>query len=326
MHVLILYKKHLLLLWYNNQLAATVSERSMATIVEKLQQAALERKTPVNDLLRHVKFVAAKLGLEDVEHWVEQELNGYERAPPDYRRVHGTPMALNPVRGWEPIGGYIEPLSHANVGEPVSALEALLALPKSRGTLEIRYPDRVRERLDRSNGVQGWNYCLRVSPSELERILDRVRTLVLDWALNLEKTGIMGSEDNFDRAEKEKAQSTGTTINIGHIGSLVGNLGHGNVSGSITVSDLNTEQVVSIIPQLRSHRAELVAAGADGDRLDERLNALEAALAVPQPDHSVLRGLLSDVRNCLSGAAGSLVATGAINVLNMMLGTGVPAS
>jgi len=114
-------------------------------------------------------------------------------------------------------------------------------------------------------------------------------------------------------------------INIGHIGSFVGNLGHGNISGSITVSNLKTEQIGSIIPQLRAHRAELVAAGADGDTLDERLSALEKALGTPQPDHGLLRGLLTDVRNCLSGAAGSLVATGAINVLNMMLGTGVPS-
>jgi hypothetical protein len=114
-------------------------------------------------------------------------------------------------------------------------------------------------------------------------------------------------------------------INIGHIGSFVGNLGHGNVSGSITVSDLKTEQIGSIIPQLRAHRAELVAAGADGDTLDVLLRALEKALGTAQPDHGVLRGLLTDLRNSLSGAAGSLVATGAINVLNMMLGTGVPS-
>jgi AbiTii len=298
----------------------------MATIVEKLQQAALDKNTPVNDLLRRVKFAAAKLSLGSVEKWVEQELNGYDSAPPDYRRVHGTPFALNPVRGWEPIGGYIEPLSTRTIGEPVSSLEALLAMPKSKGTLQISYSDKVRESLDQSNGVRGWNYCLRVSPSELERILDRVRTLVLDWSLNLEKTGIMGSEESFDRAEKEIAQAAGTTINIGHIGSLVGNLGHGNVSGHITVSDLKTEQIGSIIPQLRAHRDELVAAGVDGGTLDDRLNALEKALANPQSDHGFLKSLIADLRNCLSGAAGSLVASGALNILNTMLGTGVPPS
>ncbi|WP_316219162.1 hypothetical protein [Bradyrhizobium sp. SZCCHNR2026] len=297
----------------------------MATIVEKLQQAALDKDTPVNDLLRRVKFVATKLGLPSVEEWVDHELNGYASdAPPDYRRVHGTPIAVNPYRGPMPIGGYVDGLSWKTVREPVSALEALLNSTGSGGTLQIGYSDKIREKLDHSNDVHGWNYYLQVSPSELRRILDRVRTLVLDWALTLEKTGIMGTEDSFDRAEKDKAQATATTINIGHISSLVGNLGHGNVSGSITVSNLNTEQIGSIIPQLRGHRDELVSAGAHGPTLDDRLDALEKAIANPQPDHSFLRGLLTDLRNCMSGAAGSLVATGAINVLNAMLGTGVP--
>ncbi len=187
------------------------------------------------------------------------------------------------------------------------------------------YPRDIQALLDRENRVRGWSYALEVSPSEFTRILDRVRTLVLDWALNLERAGIMGTEDNFDRDEKEKAQAAATTINIGHIGSLVGNLGHGNVSGDITVSGLNTQQISSILPQLRAHREELVAAGAHGPTLDDRLNALEQALANPQSDHSFLRGLLTDLRNCLSGAAGSLVASGALNILNAMLGTGVPA-
>jgi len=300
----------------------------MATIVEKLQQAALDKHTSISDLLRRVKLTSAKLGLGAVEDWVEQELNGYKTRVPDYRSVRGTPMGRNPVRGWMPISGDVEPLSQTANGQPVSVLEALLgSLASEAGTfVQIAYPAEICAELDRANGVRGWTYNLRVPSSELMRILDRVRTLVLDWALNLEKAGIMGTDEAFDAAEKQRAQATATTINIGHIGSLVGNVGQGNVSGSITVSDLRTEQIGSIIPQLRAHRAELVAAGADGATLDDRLNALEKELGNSQPDHSLLRGLLTDVRNCLSGAAGSLVASGAINALNMMLGTGVPAS
>lgn len=295
----------------------------MVTIVEKLQQLAVAPDTPVSDLLRRVKFAAVKLGLGDVEAWVEQELNGYESKPPDYRLVHGTPYALNPYQGWQPMGGYIEPLSTRRLGEPVSALEALLASVTSGGTLQVPYSDRVREKLDEMNGVHGWNYCLRVSSSELTRILDRVRTLVLDWALNLEKAGIMGSEHSFDGGDKEKAQNAGTTIHVGHIGSFVGNLGQGNASGDITASNIKIDELGPIISQLRAHRAELVEAGADGGRLDDRLVAIEKAIA--SGDEGVLRGLLTDVRNTLSGAAGNLIAAGAISVLNIMLGTGVPS-
>jgi hypothetical protein len=300
----------------------------MVTIVERLQQAALDKHSSVSDLLRRVKVASAKLGLGAVEDWVEQELNGYTTRVPDYRSVRGTPMGRNPVRGWMPISGDVEPLSQTANGQPVSVLEALLvSLASEAGSsVEIAYPDAICAELDRANGVRGWTYKLRVPSSELTRILDRVRTLVLDWALNLERAGIMGTDEAFDATDKQKAQAAAPTINIGHIGSLVGNLGHGNVTGSITVSDLKTEQIGAIIPQLRAHRAELVSAGADGGRLDDRLSALEKALANPQPDHGLLRGLLTDLRNCLSGAAGSLVASGAINVLNMMLGTGVPTS
>jgi hypothetical protein len=105
----------------------------MATIVEKLQQAALDKDTPVNDLLRRVKFVATKLGLANVEEWVDSELSGYTDAPPDYRMVHGTPIAVNPYQGPMPIGGHVESLSRKAVGEPVSALEALLNSTASGG-------------------------------------------------------------------------------------------------------------------------------------------------------------------------------------------------
>jgi hypothetical protein len=39
-----------------------------------------------------------------------------------------------------------------------------------------------------------------------------------------------------------------------------------------------------------------------------------------------LRGLLVDVRSAISGAAGNLVATGAIALINQLLGTGVPSA
>ncbi|WP_410051984.1 hypothetical protein [Bradyrhizobium sp. SZCCHNRI1009] len=184
----------------------------MATIVEKLQQAALDPKTPVSDLLRRVKYVAAKLGLGNIEDWVDHELNGYPTPPPDYRRVHGRPMGRSPYRGWMPLGGTTEPLSTIPVSQPVSALEALSASAATSGTLQIPYPDQICALLDQQNRVRGWNYCLEVPPSEPKRILDRVRTLVLEWALNLERTGIMGSEEGFDQTDKKKARAAATIV------------------------------------------------------------------------------------------------------------------
>ncbi len=296
----------------------------MSTLVERLQADALDRGISVSDLLRRVKFTAAKLSLGRVEDWVEQELNGYETKAPEYRIVHGRPIARNPVRGWMPMGGSTEWLSHTRNGESVASLEALLMSAKHDSTLHVAYPDFVCAELDKQNGVRGWNYALEIPQSELARILDRVRTLVLDWALALEKAGIMGSDVSFNEAEKQKAQAAATTINIGSIGNFAGNIGQGNVSGDSTVQ-VNADQVLAVVKQLKSHLDELISAGAH-DSLGDRLTAIEETLKRGSSNEGLLRGLLTDLRNTLTGAAGNLLASGAIGALNIILGTGMPAS
>ena len=77
-------------------------------------------------------------------------------------------------------------------------------------------------------------------------------------------------------------------------------------------------QVLSIIEQLKSHLAELVAAGANS-RLSEQLAELEASIKQAPPDHSKIRGLLTDVRNSLSGAVGNLLASGAVSALSVLV-------
>lgn len=57
----------------------------------------------------------------------------------------------------------------------LSALEDLVRSCSNGGTLRVSYPDEVKEMLDKQNDVCGWSYCLEVSPTELGRILDRVR-------------------------------------------------------------------------------------------------------------------------------------------------------
>jgi AbiTii len=69
---------------------------AMPTIIEQIQLDALSKSVSVSDLLRRVKLAAVKLGLGQIEDWVERELNGYKTEVPDYRVVHGVPMAKHP--------------------------------------------------------------------------------------------------------------------------------------------------------------------------------------------------------------------------------------
>lgn len=293
----------------------------MPTLVEKLQLDAMDPKVPVADLLRRVKFTAVQLGLGGVEDWVEHELNGYHGSTvPEYRTVHGRPMSHNPYRGWEQIGGAPAWMSKRQNPQAISALEAMVSSATSDTRFHVPFPEDITERLNETNGTVGWNCDLVVPMSEIARIVDKVRNLVLDWALNLQKANIMGSEVSFNQAEKEKAQAASTTINIGTIGSFAGNIGQGNVSGN---NSIKIDQLQSILDQLRPHAASLATAGS-GEDLVDRIDALEKAIKQQKPETSVIRGLIVDLRNTLTGAAGNLIASGAISALNAILGTGVP--
>lgn len=293
----------------------------LPTLVEQLQHQAMDPNIRVSDLLRRVKFTATKLGLGKIEDWVESEQNGWSGKPPDYRVMHGRVMGHHPYSGSQELRGAFDWMTRRANNQAISAIEAMLAQAKPNTTANISFPAEIENVLNEKNGP-GWGYTLAIPMSELSRVLDTVRNLVLDWALNLEKAGIMGSDMNFDDKEKAKAQAASTIINIGSIGSMAGNIGQGNVSGDNSVSHA---QLQPILEQLKPAIDTLVAAGADGNLLSSRIEALEAALTEKQPNTSLVRGLVTDLRNTLTGAAGNLIATGAISALNAFLGTGVPA-
>jgi hypothetical protein len=297
----------------------------VTTIIEQIQRDALDRSVRVSDLLRRVKLAATKLGLGRVEDWVEMELNGYNGFPvPEYRIVYGRPIARNPYTGWEPIGGSTKNLSVRHIVQSIASLEELANAPEG-ASITFPFSDEVVQKLNDLNGVAGWLAVLEVDRSTVVSILDRVRTLILDWALQLEQAGVQGTEFSFNAADKAKAQGAIMTINIGSIGSFAGNLGVDNTAGDISVREINLNQVRELTDQLKENERVLTDAGADGPTLKARLDELQAELRKAKPATLVLRGLLVDVRNAVAGAAGNLMASGAIALINQLLGTGVPA-
>lgn len=297
----------------------------MPSMIEQIQRDAVDDRVPVSTLLRKVKLAATKLGLGTIEDWVQSELNGYNGPVPEYRIVHGRPMSENPVRGWEPIGGFIEQISRRAVGNSVAAIEQMIG-DAGGGSFQISYSDSVMEKLNKSNGTHGWLAVLKVDKSAFVSIIDRVRTMILDWALEMEKAGVHGSNFNFDPSEKKAAQSATTTINIANIGSFAGNLGSGNVAGNVSTSGIDVTLTQDLVGEIRKRFPEFDGCGVDTEILATRLDEIERLLksGAAEAGSKTIRGLLTDVKTILVGAAGNLAATGAIATLNAILGTGVP--
>jgi hypothetical protein len=61
------------------------------TLLRKIQDAAVDSKTNIGDVLRQCAVLAARLGNERFKKWVDEELNGYEPGAelPPYRVLKG---------------------------------------------------------------------------------------------------------------------------------------------------------------------------------------------------------------------------------------------
>ena len=158
---------------------------------------------------------------------------------------------------------------------------------------------------------------IKISRSHLVTIIETVRDMSLDWAIEMERKGVLGEGMSFEPTERERAQvamSNLSTFNIGSIGSFNGILGNENTSRDIT-SNVDVQSIVETVQKIRKAIPELQAAGVDGAALSRSLDAIDSEANSTKPDSRKLRGLFGDVRSMLIGAAGNLTAEGALALI-----------
>jgi hypothetical protein len=232
-------------------------------LILQIQEAAQENKSSVTDALRKAKIACVKLGLVEFGNWVELELNGYIGKKfdelPEYRKLHGTPVAFNPYRGWTPIIFHSpeqeRKWSVALIPMTISAIEDSLRDAKSTEALYFPYSPEIQHDLRKSLNANWINdFCIKLSVTHGADILHAVRNILLDWTLALEKQGILGGTLTFSPDERERSASvTAQTINnfhIGQVGSLVQNAENSVIQGGID-STLNlTIGVRDLVQQL----------------------------------------------------------------------------
>jgi len=204
----------------------------MTGLVEELQREALDPQIPVSTLLRKVKLTAVKLRLDDTVAWADSELSGYKDDVPDYRVVRGILQSHNHHWGWRNVGGdpqTIAALSTRKVSEPIGSLEALIQGAARRGDepLIIRLPPRTLAALNESNGGGFDDVAVHIGDNIVVGIVEHVRNMVFNWALELEMAGISGEGISFNLAERERA----LTSNI-NIERFEGTFHQGDVTGS----------------------------------------------------------------------------------------------
>lgn len=286
----------------------------MSSIVIELQQDALDKSIPVEDLLRKALVVSKKLGISEIEEWINSELNGYDQTSkiPKYREIRGIIKAFNPYQGWIPVQFETEEdsvlastqLNRNSIGEISNLSEGK--------NLQAEISPELKKALWDSNGVK-FDIKLFISPTSMVGILERVRNDILEWALELEKNGIVGNDFSFTKSEQQKA-----TVNSY---SIVNNIGIMNHSAVQQLSHgAHQELKVADIEELISLAKNLIAEGKlskdQAAELQSEIITIEAQKKSPKPKKQIIIESMKTIRNIAEGATGSIVATGLLNTIS----------
>jgi len=290
-------------------------------VVIELQREALDQSVAVSELLRKALVVARKLKLGEFQQWVDNELNGYKDEVPDYRVASGQARGWNPYNGWIPLifedPKEAEAVSKRACGQSIAEIEDLLNGESS--TLHMPYSQHLQRALSKGFGYET-EVSLFVGRGALIRIIDAVRTVVLNWALELEEQGILGEGLSF--SEKEKEAATSTSQNISNFyGPVHGpQIAQGNqqaiqVSSTFTV---DVEALKELIAQIESAVPHLRIADNKRAELESELATLKAQASSPNPKKGIVREGLSSLRSILEGASGSALGQIVLGIGKML--------
>lgn len=193
----------------------------MPGLIHELVNDASDATKPIGQMLRRMQVAAVRLGLDQLEAWVDHELNGYpdRKELPGYRVQVGVPMADHVMHGPQPLRGgspeFRHQLSHWPILQSVGSIEDLLARDGD-GEYWFPYPEPFATSTIEANGGFIRRVGLQLDRSRLVDIVDGVRGRILSWALSMEKAGVTGEGMSFSAEEQKAAQNvTNHTYFIG---------------------------------------------------------------------------------------------------------------
>jgi hypothetical protein len=293
----------------------------VSNIVIDLQKDALNPDVRVEDLLRKALVVSKKLNIVDIEKWITNELNGYSKTTdiPAYRKIRGIIKAFNPYQGWIPvIFEDEEDKEIASTSANIQAIGEISAMAKNEDkSLYCEISPELHKELCRQNGVT-FDMRIFMSKTEMIGILEHVRNEILNWSLDLEKSGIFGEELSFTQSEKEIAAEKHYTI-INNIGSI----SNSQIQQASTTLEqkIEIDNLDEIIINAKKLLDENKLSKEKSDELESDIVTIESQQKSPNPKQNIIAESIKSMRTIAEGAAGSLIASGLITLITKIMGS-----
>ena len=287
----------------------------MSSVVLELQRDALDRNISITDLLRKSLVVARKLKIFEFEKWVSSELNGYSKTDEiqEYRWGTGSVKAWNPYHGWQPVmfedNKMATAVSRRANTQSIAEIEILLEKDDGKTVYQMPLSTKVENQLRKAISFDT-QITVFVPFTNIVKIMDAVRNIVLNWAIKLEEDGILGEGLSFTSEEKEVA--TKAEYNITNFyGTVEHSQFQQQTKDSIQVKSevsFDFESIIEILNEIRKHSKQLNLKSRDEQELESDILTIEAQSKSPKPKNAIVKGCLQSIRSILEGAGGGVAA------------------
>lgn len=251
------------------------------SLLREIQNAAIDGDVDISVVLRKCKVLAARLGNEEFNLWVERELNGYtsKEELPAYRILHvqsfghfagffGSGLKNAPIPPSSVPEQFRDLVTTAYLMEPISHY-ASLTKDKGIRNFQSQWPadlialvgDKI---IDNMTCMSAWQ---RIAGNSIAALLDTVRNRILSFVLEIETVAPDAGEapPNASPIPEERISQVFQTIILGNVTSLT--------AGSQTIT--HDIQVTVVQNDLESLGKFLVSLGIGQQDLEELHGAIQ---------------------------------------------------
>ncbi len=286
----------------------------MSKLVIELQKECLNPTLSYANLFQKAYFIAQKLEQKEMVEFLKNGIDGYKKQKdvPDYRYINVVYKANNPMIGWIPVSipsnSSLIKYLHYPIFQSVSELESFM---NAKGdALVMSIPIELQELfISQIIGKIPFEIGAHFSKNQIRPILETEKRIISDWALDLERKGILGDEYLFTQQEKEIAKTMTFIIN--------GNVNGANVIGNMTNSSatvnnngkIDFESLKTLVEQVKKELEKTQTA--DSDKvivLKEKVELLEQFIE-SRDENSVIETLKNIAMGAVSSGIWSIGTT-----------------
>lgn len=286
-------------------------------LVKDIQLDILHNKDIVS-ILRKTLVLAQKLNLSDLEILIKSELNWYDKKGkvPKYRIVYG-----NSIVWWNPYHGWIlanidndklfDLLTTIEMHESISVIEKF-----AQRWAEVILPTAYMSKF--MNISTQYKVCVDKTP--FIKIIEYLKTFILETCVNLEKEWINGNWISFSNEEMQVAKNIPSVTNIFYWEIKTNNLqiSSDNSQQNIEVSALDIGEIKNFLSQLKAYNSQIKELP-NGQEIQGKLDLLEQEIVKQKPSEWLIKNSLLFIKDALSWASWNLIATWVLGLLNNLL-------